>query len=147
MDFDDLKSEDTKRTNRNNAEKKRRDQFNTLLTELGNILNVMPEASSATAVAAQFHFILLGCNRRRFSRSESMAPLRSEEESVALGVLLGSDGIQYSWVHGVNVHFREGQSLVASTSSPFGWKDRGDHPKILNASPARQHLRLHRFAL
>ena len=53
MDFDDhMTSEDTKRTNRNNAEKKRRDQFNTLLTELGNILNVMPEATSATAVAA-----------------------------------------------------------------------------------------------
>ena len=40
-DFED--KNDTKRVSRNNAEKKRRDQFNTLLTELGNMLNVMPE--------------------------------------------------------------------------------------------------------
>ena len=35
-----------------------------------------------------------------------------------MGVLAGSDGIQYSWVHAGNVHFRQGQSLVASHYPP-----------------------------
>ena len=42
-DFED--KNDTKRVSRNLSEKKRRDQFNTLLTELGNMLNVMPETN------------------------------------------------------------------------------------------------------
>ena len=51
MDFDDGKGvmDEGKRNARNLSEKKRRDQFNTLLTELGNILNVMPEAAGQVA--------------------------------------------------------------------------------------------------
>ena len=51
MDFDDGKGvmDEGKRNARNLSEKKRRDQMNTLLTELGNILNVMPEAAGQVA--------------------------------------------------------------------------------------------------
>ena len=51
MDFENGKGvmDEGKRHARNLSEKKRRDQFNTLLTELGNILNVMPEAAGQVA--------------------------------------------------------------------------------------------------